>query len=527
MAEVLLITLLSVWFCLRRSLHYLSFMQQDEYRTTRLWRWIFLRGAFDRKGTLTALGVSGLVALGVPATYPVAAGLFLAIALEKSPTKHAKLPLKMTKRAKRLYVLSVTLYLLAAIAVAFIVPSVRWLWAAQAILFQAVPLFLTMAAICLMPWEWQSRRHYIKEAKAILDEVDPLVIGITGSYGKTSTKEILGQVLRVAKGPTFWPPKGVNTDMGIVRHIREDMTPHTEYAVVEMAAYGRGSIERLCCLTPPKAGLITNIGTAHLERFGTVENIYQTKTELARAVDEDGILVCNGDNAGARRAAEENPKKVTLLFGFDHTKGHLDCWISSWHTCPTGVNYSLHYRDREYYCYSPLFGQPNLYNIMGAFTMACALGCDPDYVVATLHTLEPVDNRLKVTKSDEITYLMDAYNSNPFGFSAALDTMQSVQGERRIVVTPGMVELGKKQFEENERIGTHVASVCDLAIVVGKTNRKALKSGLEKGGMGPERMLFFDTRDHALAELKTKTQAGDVVLIENDLPDLYEKKILF
>ena len=527
MVEQIAITLVSVWFSARRTLHYLSFMQQDEYRVSRLWRWICKRGAIDRKGTFTALGVSGLVALGVPATYPAVIGLFLMIALEKSPIKHAKLKLKMTARAKRLYTLNLVLYLVAAGAVAWWVQNVRWLWAAQAVLFQSLPLILTIAAVLLKPWETMTRRRYINDAKRILKEVDPFVIGITGSYGKTSTKEILGQILRITKGPTFWPPKGVNTDMGIVRHIREDLHAPADYAVVEMAAYGKGSIDRLCQLTPPKAALLTNIGTAHLERFGSEENIYRTKTELARAVSQDGILVCNGDDPGARRASEEYSKQETYLFGFNHTKGHLDCWISEWHTCPSGVNYNLHYKDRQWYCYSPLFGQPNLYNIMGAFTMALALGCDPDYAVAALHTLEPVDNRLKVVRSDEITYLMDAYNSNPFGFSSALDTMCQVEGKRKIVVTPGMVELGKKQFEENERVGAHVASVCDLAIVVGNTNKKALKTGLEKGGMQPDQMLFIDTRDEALAKLKTKTEAGDVILIENDLPDLYEKKIRF
>ena len=295
---------------------------------------------------------------------------------------------------------------------------------------------------------------------------------------------------------------------------------------MEMGAYGKGSIERLCQLTPPHAAIITCIGNAHLERFKSEEVILKTKAELAQAVPADGILVCNGDNPGTRRIAAEFPKKTTLLYGFDRQSGPLDCWITDWQTTPNGTTFTFVWKGESYQGTTPLFGQSSLSNVAAAFTMACALGSQPELVIASIANLEPVDNRLQVKRERGVTYLNDGYNSNPVGFAAALDVAQSLPGKRRILMTPGMIELGHQTREQHEKIGKGGADLRPT-LLVGETNREALTAGLEAGGMAKEKILFCATREEAFATLKGMTQDGDIILIENDLVDLYEAKPRF
>ncbi|HBE47500.1 MAG TPA: UDP-N-acetylmuramoyl-tripeptide--D-alanyl-D-alanine ligase, partial [Cyanobacteria bacterium UBA11369] len=367
---------------------------------------------------------------------------------------------------------------------------------------------------------------FMQEAKTILGKVDPYVIGISGSYGKTSTKSILAKILECVE-PTFWPPGSINTPMGITREIRERLVPEHHYAVIEMAAYKRGSVTRLCNLTPPKAGIITAVGLMHLDRFGSLENIYLSKTELPQAVPQDGILVCNGDNEGARRVWGEFKKRVTLVYGLELDKGHLDCWMTDIQPSESGTHFTIHWEGKEYKGFTKMLGKPMLSNILAAFTMACALGYDPEYILAAIYNLEPEKHRLNLVKQGDGVLLDDSYNSNPTGFKAALEVLEAIPGGRKILVTPGMIELGELQDQENSKIAKEAAQVCDLVAVVGDTNRKSLVEGLRQGGIKEEQLLQFENRDSALSYLKENRKEGDVVLIENDLPDLYEAAVRF
>jgi UDP-N-acetylmuramoyl-tripeptide--D-alanyl-D-alanine ligase len=160
--------------------------------------------------------------------------------------------------------------------------------------------------------------------------------------------------------------------------------------------------------------------------------------------------------------------------------------------------------------------------MLGAFAMACALGADPDLVVAVLGTVEPVDNRLVLKSQGKVRYLQDAYNSNPVGFRAALEVLKGLAAKRRILMTPGMVELGNTQAQENEDIGKFAATVCDLVVVVAQTNRAALLKGLRAGGLSEDKIIVAETRSEAFSRLEEITGEGDLVLIENDLPDKLE-----
>lgn len=519
-------------FLSRRLLQYLRFMQQDDYALARFWHWFWVSRAFDRKGSLLLLAVAA-VAYFVGGTFAVALSVcgFLALAyLEEDPRHHGKLRLHMTARARRIW--NAAMVVLVVVVVGYVVVSAAYVpfWMSlllAVVLVQSTPLYLAAAVLFLQRGERQRQQQYMREAKDILAKVNPFVIGITGSYGKTSTKQALGDILNITVGPTFWPVKGVNTPMGNTRAIREHLHEGHRYAIFEMGAYGKGSIERLCALTPPQAAIITAIGTAHLERFGSKEIILKTKSELAQAVPYEGILVCNGDDDGARSIAQRYPKKTTLLYGFDTAKGGLDCYISNCVIEGKGTAFVLHWRGKEYRGWTPSYGKLPLSNLMAAFTMACALGADPAFVLAAIRSQEPVENRLQPKKEGEVLYLHDAYNSNPRGFADALEVAQQLPGIRRILMTPGMIELGAIQYEENARAGAHAARVCDVVLVVGETNRAALVGGLKSAGFPDEKISIHNTRTSAFEKLAAIRADGDIILIENDLPDLYEATIRF
>jgi UDP-N-acetylmuramoyl-tripeptide--D-alanyl-D-alanine ligase len=330
----------SFFFLYHRSLRYLRYLQQEDYTAKRFIRWFLQNRAFDTRGTTVALTACAFIWLMgynllISALDAVALAAFAM--MEGDPRQQGKVRLNMTERATRIFRLSIGLSSVALLAAAWVPTSIPLLWLILIIIFQLTPLSLLAANALLQAEEQRRQQQFVDEAKAIFSQVSPYTIGITGSYGKTSTKDALAQLLQITAGPTFWPPKGINTFMGNTREIRSHLKPGHRYAIFEMGAYGRGSIKKLCSLTPPHAAIITIIGTAHLERFGSEENILLAKSELAEAVPFDGILVCNGDNAGARSIATTHQKKTTLLYGFNRTLGHLDCWISSFSIEPIPI----------------------------------------------------------------------------------------------------------------------------------------------------------------------------------------------
>jgi UDP-N-acetylmuramoyl-tripeptide--D-alanyl-D-alanine ligase len=532
-----IISAATILFFARRGLRYLRYFQQEEYNWARFKDWLLEKRTFDTKGTLAALiaaltskfGTGGRMADCLVICVMTASVLVFIGFKEEDPRKVGKIKLNMTDRATAIYNLALALY---AIATILIITGSYFLgagdrifiyWLVAVVLIQSSPIWIALANAILWPNELKKQQAFLQEAKDILADYQPYTIGITGSYGKTSTKAILGSILEAIE-PTFWTPGSINTEMGITRQIRENLKPQQELAIIEMGAYQIGSIAKLCRFTPPNAGLVTAVGVMHLERFGGAENIYKAKCELPQAIPADGLLVCNGDNPGARQMAGEYPKTTTLLYGLEPELGHLDCWMSDIQAAMDGTTFIIHWQGTQYPGFTKLLGAPMLSNLVGSFTMACALGKDPDYVIAAIYNIEPANSRLNLRKNGDGFILDDSYNSNPIGFASALEVLDALEGGRKILMTPGMVELGDVQAAENRQVALKAASICDLAIVVGDTNKEALKAGLLEGGLAPDKLMEFPNRDLALAYLTSPEhrQAKDMILIENDLPDLYE-----
>jgi UDP-N-acetylmuramoyl-tripeptide--D-alanyl-D-alanine ligase len=537
---VLVVSVSVILFYVRRSLRYLQFFQQEEYNSSRFVNWWFEKRAFDTRGSLVALVIGGL-GLAVAENSLAILGLCIVGGLvlvtaswtEEDPRKVGKIKLNMTDRLTAIYQLSIGIYALVVVGILAGITALGYgaasiLWLASVTLIQSAPLWLMLANAILWPNESKKQQAFLAEAKEILADYDPYVIGITGSYGKTSTKAILGSLLEAIE-PTFWTPGSINTEMGITRQVRENLKRQQRLAIIEMGAYQIGSVAKLCRLTPPDAGLVTAVGVMHLERFGGVENIYKAKCELPQAIDPTGLLVCNGDNSGSRKMAGEYPKATTILYGLEPELGHLDCWMSDIVATMDGTTFNLHWHDEIYAGFTRLLGVPMLSNLVGAFAMCCALDKNPEYVIAAIRSIEPANNRLNLRKNGDGFILDDSYNSNPIGFASALEVLEGLPGGRKILMTPGMVELGDLQAAENRQVALKAAEVCDLVIVVGDTNKRDLMAGLKEGGLSESKILTFDNRDKALAHLMSKEfkQPADMILIENDLPDLYEAEVKF
>jgi UDP-N-acetylmuramoyl-tripeptide--D-alanyl-D-alanine ligase len=548
-------------FFYRRGLRYLQFLQQEDYESGRFFHWLIERKAFDRRGSLVGL-TAILLNFLMPIPVPFKVGLNVIIAgcffylgrLEDDPRTSGKLALKMTDRAKRIFYLACVIYLVAATLLSKLfvrdfsgvypmTSTMIAFWLIQIVLFQAEPFILMLANAILNPYELKLQEQYANQAREILRKVHPLVIGITGSYGKTSTKVILTDVLN-SVSPTFTTPRSINSYMGVTREIRERMKPQHKYAVIEMGAYYTGSIRRMCSLTPPTAAIVTAIGEMHLERFGSQENVFKAKSELAEALPKDGILVINGDYEYCRKMAENHKDKRVYIYGLDQAAGPVDALMFDIVPDDKGTTFSIRWQGKDYSGATSLLGRPMLSNALATFTMACVLGLNPELVLAVIKNVKTESNRLepqraaiasmqairngKPPREGSILRLNDAYNSNPQGFKGALEVLSSVAGSRKILVTPGMIELGDRQFEENKNCAKNAASFCDLVIVVGSTNEQALREGLAEGGFDGEKLKQVDTMREALNYLaEDYCVDGDVVLIENDLPDLYESVPIF
>lgn len=532
-AQFFSITFLSygtLLFCHARGLRYLQALQQDEYSPARLGTWYFTRRAWDTKATPVLMGVlvSGWLAPAATLFWAFM-GMFVLIWFsmrEPSPMALGKVRLVFTERARAIWIVSQVLWVLVWMTGHLVLFVEGYFFFGTVllllILVQILPLFLAGAVGILRPFELRKQRELEQEAYEVFRRIAPFSIGVTGSYGKTSVKHYLGAILQVAQGNVFWPQKGINTLMGVVREIRSKMRIEHRTAIIEMAAYRKGSIARLCELTSPSVGIITAIGVMHLERFGSEEAIYQAKTELARAVPPDGTLICNGDWPNCRRAVQEYAKATTILYGLDRSKGHLDVWMEDISLSPEGTKFRIVWNGERYDGFTPLMGKPALSNLLGSFTAACAVGCNPELILSIAATLAPPDNRLSVRRTKQSIHLMDAYNSNPTGFEAALEVLRDLPSKRKILMTPGMIELGPLQYEENRRLAQVAGPIVDFFLLIGETNSVAIRDGLKAVGFNEEQILYFETRDPALHYLSQFEQEGDVVLIENDLSDWYE-----
>ncbi len=513
-------------FALRRLLTYLHIYQQDEYQPIRFIKWMISSRSLDVRVSAVLLAGGGLeraIVLSPNVSRGAMAIVFLwAAYAEKDPRSASKKPLVLTGRATRIYWIAVLLVLLLCILLAMLeAPLIAWL-----IPVQAIPFTLALANFLLVPYENHVQQRFWNEAHQKLRALKPTVIGITGSYGKTSTKHLLGHILEV-HAPTLITPGSVNTPMGIARIVRERLGSHHRFFVCEMGAYGPGSIARLCRLAPPDVGVLTAIGMAHYERFKSLETVAKAKLELAEAVAQrkgDVVLYEQVlDFEDARQFQSRNPEK-TLIVGKDAAATFQ---ILQSRQTAEGIEVEVSWRGKEYLLRAPIFGQHHVQNTAIAFATACAVGISPEDAVMALASTPQITHRLEVKPGVNGSRLIDdAYNSNPVGFASALRLLDELVGEggRRICVTPGMVELGAAHEEEHRKVGILAARFVDVLLPVLPERIRALTETFQSQSRLGE---VVDCPNFPAAQrwLENNVRPNDIVLIENDLPELYVKKL--
>ncbi len=517
-----------VFFALRRLRRYLHIYQQEEYDSLRFLRWLFRAVAFDKR---VALAIA-LVALGVwlagpfmPAIWQGAlAGIFIiAAVLEPDPRRNAKKKLAMTKRAQRIYWMAFGFSAVVA-GLAAIAPAPLW-WLAP---LWAVPFTLVLGNLVLMPLESRTQRKFWSEAHTKLKRLKPTVIGITGSFGKTSVKHILGHVLSM-HARTLYTPGSVNTVMGNTRIIREQLKPGTRYFIAEMGAYGIGSIKRLCDLTPPDLGILTTIGEAHYERFKSLETVAKAKFELSQAVvAKDGKMIV-GEEVLAQQYAVDYMNEHRDHFVICGEDEFADLKIVNVEQSPDGlkvkVTWPEMFGDEEFELFAPLYGLHHGANMALAFGAAVLAGVPAKKAITAMTSVPQIEHRLEVKPQGDGSILIDdAYNSNPSGFAAALDltnTLRNGHG-RRILITPGMAELGDRHAEAHAELGLKAAQCIDVALVVRPDRIPSFVETFERRS-ADGRLVKLDSFAEAEDWLKRNVKEDDVVLIENDLPDVLER----
>lgn len=445
-------------------------------------------------------------------------------------TAKYKKPLVFTKRAIRIY--SVAILLMIAICLGIfllslfvirdsLLRSFTDLSAIMILSFSISYNYIKVSNFILKPVERHINKKYYDEAASILRSMPDLeVIGITGSYGKTSTKHYLYRILS-EEFDVVMTPGNFNTTLGVIRTIREHIKPYNQIFIAEMGAKQPGDIKEICNLVNPRIGIITAVGPQHLESFGSIESVQSTKFELADALPSDGFAVVNNDFEYIANRKVENVE--CCRYAVDQIE-ESDFHAADIEYTPQGTGFSICDDNGEVIrLFTRLVGKCNVSNLMAAVIVALKMGVSKEKIRYAVSKIEQVEHRLSIKRTASgITIIDDAYNSNPVGSSMALEVLSGMSGGKRIIITPGMIELGTDQYRLNKEFGEKIASSADVVIIVGEYNKEALSDGLREGGVDDSRLHYAATFNQAQQLMLSLATSGDTVLYENDLPDTFK-----
>ena len=506
--------------CGWRLLHY---FQLESYQLPGYWRSVkrnaqrlLLPGMAVAAAGTTAYLLGVMMIVRVAFMFSLSTFLFIRGKQEK-----AKKPFVVTERVKRLIAMHAgTAFAVALLLWALVLVLPLKLCGTLVYLLPAAEcLLIVLAALCAAPIEKGINLQFVNDAKARLAARPELIkIGITGSYGKTSTKFLLRDILSV-KYNVLATPSSFNTTMGVTRVIREQLTGTHQVFIAEMGARHVGDIAELVDLVHPSMGLITSVGPQHLDTFGTIERIKNTKYELIAGLPQNGTAIFAKDGA----ICEELYARCPLAD--KHMPGDLiaasDIAVGPWGSRFTLTDVKT---GETAACQTKLLGEHAISNLLLCCTAARKLGMTLEEIAFGVARCQPVEHRLQLLDggASGVTIIDDAFNSNPVGAKAALRVLSRFPG-RRIVITPGMVELGGEEAAFNEAFGEQMAKSVDVAILVGKRHVQPIVDGLLKAGFPQEQIHVVANLDESTKVLHSMMRAGDVVLYENDLPDNYSE----
>lgn len=520
----IILSLLSSLFISRP---YLYVAQQDNYRISTVFKSKRLRTAYLMD--LLCVGIFAGIYIGLSflqsrifwgfldAMFFFIAEITLYFA-EEMPEK--KKPMRYTKRAVRalsaLVTVNSTLIMLTLFHLNAVVEDAYFRYSS----IFAFPIFypltfsLTMAVVNC--FERLNNLRYERKTRRILGEYPHLVkIGITGSYGKTSVKNYLAHILG-GRYKVLSSPESYNTPMGIAKTVAMLDGSH-DVLIAEMGARRVGDIKKLMKIVNPTVGVLTGINEQHLETFGSIENLVREKTRVINMLDDSGVGFAS-DGVKERLLSAKKQTKLPYFAGFDEDDG---VYASDLAVASDGSVFNLHFGEDVYPTKTYLLGKHNVENVVISAAVAYYLGVEPAEIVERIATLKPVPHRLQLIRGNGIRIIDDTFNSNPDGAICALDVLAKFAG-RKVVVTPGLVELGKKETEVNEYLGGYIASVVDVVVLIGGMRADFVARGLRSADFRGK-IYHYDTLDEAKNDFGILLRMGDNLLLLNDLPDVYDE----
>jgi len=531
-----LATLFAGWRAGRRVRFFLHIFQLETYKFDRYGRWLadhvastIVRPSHGAGAAVLLLG--GLATAVVdPAWVALAALLAWTVTFISSRryrSDQEKKPLAFTDRMTRLAIPTGVLAL-APIATGGLYgwtigapTGVLWYLGGFLVADLGAPLWVALGAGLMHPVETAIQKGFKRQARRRLHaRPDLTVVGITGSYGKTSTKFILAELLR-QKYNVYATPSSYNTPMGLCLAVNEHLKPEHQVLVLEYGIRYPGDMDALCDIAEPDMAVVTTVGVAHLETMGTQDNIAAEKGTLVERTPSDGPAILNVDDDRVAAMAERTQEPVWRV----STEAHPDADVTAANirydtsgtsfdvTDDTGTTTSFQ---------TQLLGRHNVLNVLLSVAVGRSMGLRLRQMAHAARRLEPIEHRLQLRERGDVTIIDDAFNSNPVGARNAVEILSEMGTGRRVIVTPGMVELGERQWDENEALGQFIAQHdLDLVALIGDDQTAPIQAGLSAAQFPDERMEVFSSLSDAQTFLKQRLEPGDIVLYENDLPDQY------
>lgn len=522
------ILLCAAWMMLyyhpvRKALH---MFQQNRYELRRYLPW--LKGDLDYRGRRTRLSwlsiavgiVLAIASRWLPIIAPsVAVGLIMAYSLfltYQSKSLTSIKPLVFTARVKRQVVVMGVLLILSCV----VLLQAGWFWMIlfTPLILEGMGFYILPMALITMPLEAVIKRRYIGIAKHILRQHPSLIkVGITGSYGKTSSKNILNEVLS-ERYYVLSTPASFNTPMGLTLTIREQLKSVHQVFIAEMGADKVGEIQFLSRFIQPQYGIVTSIGPQHLNTFKTLDNIIREKMSLIENLPVHGVGILNNDNEYIRTYSIQNSCKI-VRYGIDTAADYqaVDIQYS-----PTGSHFKVLHENQTHEFSTRLLGKHNIANILGAIALGRELKLSWEQLQHAVKQVNYIEHRLQLKKINGFNYIDNAFNSNPEGSKMSLEVLSRMPGHRTII-TPGMIDLGHQQDAYNKAFGAMMKGQVDTVILVGQQQTQAIRQGLVESGFDMDQVIVVDHVKQAFQYIESHARLGDITLLENDLPDAFSR----
>lgn len=441
---------------------------------------------------------------------------------KKIKNEQVKKPLVVTARVKRLYITMILIYAVVVIpmTIAYLDEMLVTNYLFLGFVGYLNYLVVLLANLINKPIEKLVYLSYKRKAANKLKKYNIPVIGITGSYGKTSSKNIINDILSV-KFNSFATPKNFNTTYGLINTVNNYLDKFSNLFIAEMGAFKKGEIKKSCKFIKPTHGVLTTIGQAHLESFGSQKNIQEGKFELIESLPHDGIAILNGDDEYQVNYKIKNNCHIYWI-GIDNKD--VDLCATEIKLSHQGTTFKVKFKDddKEYEFKTRLLGNHNVYNLLSGILLGKLLGMNISELQRGVSKVRTIEHRLELKKMGDINLIDDAYNSNPVGSKAAVEVLGMMPG-MKIIVTPGMIELGDEQYNLNKLFGTYIASNVDYVILVGREQTKPIYEGLVQKKFPEDKIFILNDVKEAFPLMRKLSDGETYVLLENDLPDLFNE----